>query len=56
MENAAVYIAVKFDNQIDVDSESSLDNEILEEVVRAPHGRAIPPAVIAPLMMDPSLW
>ena len=34
------------DNQIDVDSS---DNELLEEVVGAPHG-------IAPLAMDPRLW
>ena len=33
-------------NQIDVDCDSSSDNEMLEEVVRASHGRAIPPAVI----------
>ena len=44
------------DNQIDVDSDSSSDNELLEEVVRVPHGRARPPAVIAPLAMDPGLW
>ena len=44
------------DNQIDVDSDSSSENELLEEVVRAPHGRARPPAVIAPLIIDPGLW
>ena len=39
-----------------MDSNSSSDNELLEEVVRAPHGRARPPAVIAPLELDPGLW
>jgi len=39
-----------------VDSGSSSDNEPLEEVVRASHGRARPLAVIAPLTMDPGLW
>ena len=43
------------DNQIDVDSESSSDNELLEKVVGAPRGRARPPAVIAPLAMGPGL-
>jgi hypothetical protein len=56
VENAAVDIAEVVDNQIDVDSDSSSDNELLEEVVRVPHGRARPPAVIAPLAMDPGLW
>ena len=39
VENIAVDIAGNVDNQIDVDSDSSSDNELLEEVVRAPHGR-----------------
>ena len=62
VENAAVDIAEVVDNQvvvenrIDVDSDSSSENELLEEVVRAPHGRARPPAVIAPLAMDPGMW
>jgi len=56
VENAAVDIAEVVNNQIDVDSDSSSDNELLEEVVRVPHGRARPPAVIAPLAMDPGLW
>ena len=56
VENAAVDIAEVVDNQIDVESDSSSDNELLEEVVRVPHGRARPPAVIAPLAMDPGLW
>ena len=40
----------------DVDSDSSSGNETLEEVVRVPLGRAIPPAVAAPLAMDPGMW
>ena len=48
MENAAVDIR-------NVDSDSSSD-EVLEEVVRAPHGRERPLAVISPLSMDPRLW
>jgi len=56
VENAAVDIAEVVDNRIDVESDSSSDNELLEEVVRVPHGRARPPAVIAPLAMDPGLW
>ena len=40
----------------DVEANSSSDNEILEEVVRAPLGRARPPAVVAPLTMDPGMW
>ena len=40
----------------DVESDSSSENEILEEVVRAPHGRARPPAIVAPLAMDPGMW
>jgi len=54
--NAAVDIAEVVDNQIDVDSDSSSDNERLEEVVRAPNRRARPPAVISPLAMNPGLW
>ena len=38
MENATVDIAGNVDNEIDVDSDSSSDNELLEEVARAPHG------------------
>ena len=56
VENAAVDIAEVVDYQIDVDSDSSSNNERLEEVVRAPHGRTRPLAVIAPLAMDPGLW
>jgi len=56
VENAAVDIAEVVDNRIDVESDSSSDNELLEEVVRVPRGRARPPAVIAPLAMDPGLW
>jgi hypothetical protein len=52
VENAAGDIVEVVDNHIDVDSDSS-GYELLEEVVRAPHGRARPPAVIAPLAMDP---
>ena len=37
-EDAAVDIAGDVDNQIDVDSNSSSDNELLGKVVRAPHG------------------
>ena len=44
--NVAVDMAEVMDNQIYVNSDSSSDNEQLEEVVRAPHGRARPPAVI----------
>jgi len=55
VENAAVDIAEVVDNQIDVDSDSSSDNEILEEVVRVPRGRARPPAIVAPLAMDPGM-
>ena len=44
MDNAAVDIAGVMDNQIDVNSDSSSDNELLKEVVRAPHGRTRPPA------------
>ena len=40
----------------DVDADSSSGNESLEEVVRAPLGRARPPAVVAPLAMDPGMW
>ena len=47
MENAAEDIAGIVDNQIDVDSDSSSNNELLDEVVRAPHERERPPAVIA---------
>ena len=43
VENAAVV-----DHQIDVDSDSSSNNQLLEEVVGASHGRARPPAVIVP--------
>jgi len=39
VENAAVDIAGIVDDQIDVDSYSSSNNELLEEVVRVPHGR-----------------
>ena len=46
-------IAGNVDTQIDVDSDSSSDNELLDEVVRAQHGGARPPAVIASLAMDP---
>jgi len=49
LENAAMDIAGN------VDSDSSSDNELFE-VVRAPHGRARPPVVVAPLAMDPGLW
>ena len=56
VENATVNIAGVVDNQIDVESDSSSDNKLLEDVVRAPHGRARPPAMIAPLAMDPGLW
>ena len=56
MENAAVDIAGNLDNQIDEDSDSSSENELFEEVVRAPHGSARPPAVIAQLAMDPGFW
>ena len=42
VENAAVGIAEVVDNQIDVDSDSSSENERWEEVVRAPQGRARP--------------
>ena len=31
-------------------------DELLEEVVRAPHGRTRPPAVVAPSATDPGLW
>ena len=51
-KNAAVDIVGNVDNHIDVESDSSSDNELLEEVVRAPHGRERPPAVIVPLAMD----
>jgi len=53
VENATVAIAGNVDHQIDVDSDSS--SEILEEVVRAPHGRARPPGVVAPFAIDPGL-
>jgi len=56
VENAAVDIAEVVNNQIDVDSGSSSENELFEEVVRAPHGSARPPAVIAQLAMDPGFW
>ena len=36
VENVAVDIAKVVDNQIDVGSDSSSDNELLEEVVRPP--------------------
>ena len=50
VENAAADIAGNVDNQIDVDSDSSLDNKLLEEcVVRAPRGIARPPSVVARL-------
>ena len=55
VENAAVDIVGNVDIQIDVDFDLSSDNELLEEVVRAPHGRVIPPAVTAPLTMDTGL-
>ena len=47
VENTAVDIVGNVDNQVDMDSDSSSDNELLEKVVRAPHGRGRPPAVIA---------
>ena len=56
MENVALDIAGNVDHEIDVDSDSSSDNEILEEVVRAPHARARPPAVVAPLARDSGLF
>ena len=39
----------------DLDAELSSGNESLKEVVRAPLGRARPPAVVAPLAMDPGM-
>ena len=39
-----------------VDADSSLGNESLEDMVRAPLGRARPLAVVAPLAMDPGMW
>ena len=51
-----VDIAGNVDNHIDVDSDPSLDNELLEEVSRSPNGIARPPIVVAPLVMDPGLW
>ena len=50
LENAAMDIAGN------VDSDSSSDNELLEEVVSAPHGRARPPGVVVPLAKDLGLW
>jgi len=38
VKNVAVDIAGIVNNQIDVDSNSSSDNELLGKVVRAPHG------------------
>jgi len=40
----------------DVEADSSSGDESLEEVVRAPLGRARPPAIVAPLAMDPGMW
>jgi len=37
---------------VDVDADLSSGNETLEEVVRAPLGRARSPAVLAPLAME----
>jgi len=56
VENDAVDIAGNVENQIDVDSNSLSNNELLEVVVRALHGRARPPAVIVPLATDRGLW
>ena len=39
VENVAVAIAGNVDNQINVDSDSSSDDELLEEVIRAMRGR-----------------
>ena len=49
VENAAMDIVGNVDNQIDVDSDSSSDNELIEEVLRVPH-------VIDPWAMDLELW
>ena len=38
------------------DADSSSGNQSLEEVVRAPLERVRPPAVVAPLAMDPGMW
>ena len=39
------------------ESESgSLDEEIVEEVVRVSLGRAQPPRAVPPLEMDPGMW
>ena len=38
VENAAVEIAGNVDNQIDVDSGLSTDDELLEDMVRSPSG------------------
>ena len=56
MDNDAVDIVGNVDNQINVDSESSSDNEILGKVVRGPHRRARPPSIVASLAIDPGLW
>ena len=49
-------IAGNMDHRIDMDPDSSSDNEILNQVVRVLHGRARPPAVIVPWVIDPGLW
>ena len=39
-----------------MEADSSSGDESLEEVVRAPLGRVRPPAIVAPLAMDPGMW
>ena len=39
----------------DVEADSSSGEDSVEEVVRAPLGRARPPAIVAPLAMDPGM-
>ena len=48
---------VNVDIRRDMDGGASVsDGEIVEEVVRAPRGRAQPPRAVSPLAMDPGMW
>ena len=59
-EGRAARMAARVENVVledaDVDADSSSGNESLEEVVRAPLGRARPPAIVASSAMDPGMW
>ena len=54
VENSIADIAGNVDYQINVDSDSLLDNEITKEMIRAPHQKG---EIVDPLAMDPvPIW